>query len=145
MTAEIVDAAARLPAGSAMPLPDAIQLATARAGGAEAFLTNDRSVAGADRPFPSLSSASWSAPEVCPDVRRGVRVHDDGYVIDREHEAQAIGPGVGGRLRGPGVPFAKAAFFAGEVDMRFGVGLPSGRPRWKLSIQRDEVLAPARV
>ena len=54
VTAEIADAAARLRAGSGMRLPDAIQLATARAGGAEAFLTNDRSLAGSDRPLPVL-------------------------------------------------------------------------------------------
>jgi len=54
VTAEIADAAARLPAGSAMPLPDAIQLATARAGGAEAFLTNDRSVCRRRPPLPVL-------------------------------------------------------------------------------------------
>jgi len=54
VTAEIADVAARLRSGSGLRLPDAIQLATARAGGAEAFLTNDRSLAGADPPLPVL-------------------------------------------------------------------------------------------
>jgi predicted nucleic acid-binding protein len=54
VTAEIADAAARPRAGSGLLLPDAIQLATARAGGAEAFLTSDRSLAGAEGPLPVL-------------------------------------------------------------------------------------------
>jgi len=54
VTADIADAAARVRGEHGIRLPDAIQLATARAGGAEAFLTNDRSLAGADRLLPVL-------------------------------------------------------------------------------------------
>ncbi len=54
VTADIADAGARLRARHGMHLPDAIQLAAARAGGAEAFLTNDRSLAGTDGPLPVL-------------------------------------------------------------------------------------------